>query len=84
MYDRTGGVKLDTRNNPYESDDHDDILREEEHDKYQGKVAIAIIEGVYLRRMSDWNGGGVEGVDSIPRMIRIDSTPAMRSWVPIS
>lgn len=85
MYDRTGGVKPDGRNNPCESDDHDDILREEEHNKYQGKVAIAIIEGVYLRRMSDWrSGGGVEAVDNIPRMIRIDSTPATRSWVPTS
>jgi len=84
MYDRTGGVKLDTRNNPDESDGHDDILREEEHDKYQGKVAIAIVKGVYLRRMSNWSSGGVETVDSIPRMIRIDSTPAMRSWVPTS
>ena len=60
MYDCTGGVKTNTRDNPYESDGHDDILSEEEDDKYQGKVAIAIVKGVYLRRMSDWGGGGVE------------------------
>ena len=47
MYDRTGGVKTNTRDNPYKSDDHDDILREEEDDEYQGKVAISIVKDMY-------------------------------------
>lgn len=58
LYDRTCGVKTNTRNNPYEGDSHEDILREKEDNKYQGKVAIAIVKGVHLGRMSDWGGGG--------------------------
>lgn len=43
MCDSTAGIKTHSRDDDYESIDHDDILREKQDEKWQCNVAIAIV-----------------------------------------
>ena len=48
-----GGIKTYTGDNEYEGDHHGEILQEEKNDKWDGDVAIAIVECMYLREMNN-------------------------------
>jgi hypothetical protein len=43
------GIKLYTRDDEYKGEHHGEILQEEKNDKGHGDIAIAIVEGMYLR-----------------------------------
>jgi hypothetical protein len=47
------GIKTYTGDNEYKGDHHGEILQEEKNDEWHGDIAIAIIERMYLREMSN-------------------------------